>query len=620
MKKNKIQKYLLLAALTAGAGLYSCSLDEYNPSGYTLETVAASSLTGYETILNNIYFGMERRLYGHSDWIRLTEGGTDLWTYERNGTGNSSWFRYGLGGAFTNVMKDVFGPIMDGISSCNTAILMAELAPFPTEAAKKERVAEAYFMRGMYYYHLVEQMGAVTVHTVPTTTVDLQPEKTEPLLVYEQVIIPDLEFAVEWLPVEERTTRPSKKSAMGFLLRAYLQTVEYDPGKTYAQKALDLAKEMISDLESGGSRYGIMMYPTFEEVFEAGNNWDNTEALWKHRYVFGGGSNQSYDLNMNPAMFPNRSNSAPGRRAKGQNTFSSNGKYAGGIYDGLYENQVWGWRVEGQFMPSQHLLSLFIQSDGTMDPRFHKSFQTFWDVNNEVAWSNGNLTTYDRVADIEIPINMVYNQPALEFLMPGDENYEERSATRFAQRYLLVDYQDLYDVDTKRVKMRWLRKNRPTENGDSVTNPFLPFYPPLSKHHSSNYNVVRYDRLGCLDATFMMRSPEIYLIAAEADIYVNSGANAVGYLNKVRARAGANPLTGPATIETILDERARELCGEYVRWYDLKRTGMLTTAYLKAKNPDVGDYFQPYHKVRPFPIALLNTLYEGGAFYQNPGY
>ena len=35
-----------------------------------------------------------------------------------------------------------------------------------------------------------------------------------------------------------------------------------------------------------------------------------------------------------------------------------------------------------------------------------------------------------------------------------------------------------------------------------------------------------------------MRMAEVYLIAAEADIYINGGANAMGYINKVRARAG----------------------------------------------------------------------------------
>ena len=49
----------------------------------------------------------------------------------------------------------------------------------------------------------------------------------------------------------------------------------------------------------------------------------------------------------------------------------------------------------------------------------------------------------------------------------------------------------------------------------------------------------------------MMRMAEVYLIAAEADILINGGANAMGYINKVRARAGAKALTGTATVRTV---------------------------------------------------------------------
>ena len=58
-------------------------------------------------------------------------------------------------------------------------------------------------------------------------------------------------------------------------------------------------------------------------------------------------------------------------------------------------------------------------------------------------------------------------------------------------------------------------------------------------------------RNGNLNATFMMRMAEVYLIAAEADILINGGANAMGYINKVRARAGAKALTGTATVRTV---------------------------------------------------------------------
>ena len=112
--------------------------------------------------------------------------------------------------------------------------------------------------------------------TEPETTLNNAPERTDPLTIYKEVIIPDLEYAVEWLAVgtHATTTVPTKKAALGFLAKACLQTYEY--GSTeYLQKAFDSAKELIADCESGGAKYNAYMYPTYEEVFKESNNWEN---------------------------------------------------------------------------------------------------------------------------------------------------------------------------------------------------------------------------------------------------------------------------------------------------------------------------------------------------------
>ena len=113
---------------------------------------------------------------------------------------------------------------------------------------------------------------------------------------------------------------------------------------------------------------------------------------------------------------------------------------------------------------------------------------------------------------------------------------------------------------------------------------------------------------------------EVYLIAAEADIYLNGGANAAGCINKVRERAGANPLTGSITVRDILDERDRELCGEYCRFYDLKRTGMFKeSGYLENTHPDLARFFHPNYALRPISTTFTATI-TNGSEYQNPGY
>ena len=278
----------------------------------------------------------------------------------------------------------------------------------------------------------------------------------------------------------------------------------------------------------------------------------------------------------------------------------------------------------GLFMPTQHLLSLYVQEDGTLDPRFHESFTTEWKANTAYTWDKGTVNRFDRESNVEGK-KIEVGQLAIKFIMPQDENYAEESAKKLEKDYLVVDYKDVYDDAKKNVKMNYSYSNPSegyTSDGKSE-NLFNFFYPSLNKHNSSNYYVANASkkRNGNLNATFIMRTAEMYLIAAEADIYVNGGSNALKYINKIRTRAGANPLVGVPTINTVLDERARELCGEYARFYDLKRTGMLKdNSYLEEHHPDLAQFFKPEYALRPISTNFTSTLEGGGGYYQNPGY
>ena len=72
------------------------------------------------------------------------------------------------------------------------------------------------------------------------------------------------------------------------------------------------------------------------------------------------------------------------------------------------------------------------------------------------------------------------------------------------------------------------------------------------------------------------RLAETYLMAAEAYFHRDGGASekALEYFNKTYVRAGNAPETS-LTLDKILDEYARELYFEGVRWPLLKRLGLL---------------------------------------------
>jgi hypothetical protein len=126
----------------------------------------------------------------------------------------------------------------------------------------------------------------------------------------------------------------------------------------------------------------------------------------------------------------------------------------------------------------------------------------------------------------------------------------------------------------------------------------------------------------------MFRLAETYLIAAEALFKQGKTAEALPFINAVRRRAAypgkeaAMTLTaGQLTMETIMQERARELLGEMFRWFDLKRWGVLIER-VKLYNPDAAPNIKAgKHELRPIPQDQIDRT-EGGitAFPQNPGY
>jgi len=144
---------------------------------------------------------------------------------------------------------------------------------------------------------------------------------------------------------------------------------------------------------------------------------------------------------------------------------------------------------------------------------------------------------------------------------------------------------------------------------------------------------------GQFDA-IVMRSAEAYLIAAEAIVKGASGGSlgsAQNYYNTIVDRAvggasvsadkAADPsgtslatasyrASGTPTIDMILDERARELMGEGLRWYDLKRTEKLIER-AKAMNPWVKE-IQTYHLLRPIPLSESDL--STNEITQNTGY
>ncbi|MEO8711143.1 MAG: RagB/SusD family nutrient uptake outer membrane protein [Parafilimonas sp.] len=122
----------------------------------------------------------------------------------------------------------------------------------------------------------------------------------------------------------------------------------------------------------------------------------------------------------------------------------------------------------------------------------------------------------------------------------------------------------------------------------------------------------------------VFRLPEMYLIYAEAFLRGGAGADAgtaLQYLNAIRARAGASALTsGDLTLQTILDERGRELYWEGFRRTDLIRYKLLTSnTYLWPWKGGVPSGTAVDDKYNIFPIPTANITANIN-LTQNQGY
>lgn len=125
----------------------------------------------------------------------------------------------------------------------------------------------------------------------------------------------------------------------------------------------------------------------------------------------------------------------------------------------------------------------------------------------------------------------------------------------------------------------------------------------------------------------MFRLADVYLMAAEAVLRGAGGGDktrAANYFNKVRERAyqgtSANLNSGNIDLNTILDERARELYWECHRRTDLVRFGQFTDGnYLWQWKGGVkdGERTENFRNIFPIPAADLNANRN---LRQNNGY
>ncbi|MDU0370307.1 RagB/SusD family nutrient uptake outer membrane protein [Hymenobacter endophyticus] len=123
----------------------------------------------------------------------------------------------------------------------------------------------------------------------------------------------------------------------------------------------------------------------------------------------------------------------------------------------------------------------------------------------------------------------------------------------------------------------------------------------------------------------VMRYADVLLLQAEALNEQGVTSDAIPLINQVRSRSGLAPLTaGSFTRETLraqlMHERVTELTGEGLRFFDLKRWGLLDNQagidQLKARDTDFNTFRLDRSRLLPIPQTEIDLA----RYQQNPGW
>ncbi len=558
------KKFSAIAIIALAACLSSCEkfLEENNKSGLT-EDAFYKTEQGMISVVNASYTGL-RTWYGKEFPLALTETGTDLFLRGGDNKANQiSDYTVDLNGGQTNI-GDAWTSLYLALNVCNTALARLPESVLD-EAAKQQYDAEVRFLRAQYLFLIVETWGGVVLNTEPTQGVVTTATRASVDEFYN-VIFSDLDVAIANLEPEKSTDgRITQDVAKAFKARVSLTRASETGDASLYSEAATLAKELIAS-----GRYQL---------------FDDYKAMWDMTHADGGGNSEVlYYVNYtNDDLLNGEFDASVGGR--GNNTHLH--------FIMVYDREVGMERSIGygrpfqRYMPSVHLLDLY---DEQIDQRYHGSFQTTW------------LATRPGMAPGDSPIypQMGFGDTAIVILKSVATPAQVEQAKN---RYRLIDRNNLYRADgTPALRSQFVQLSK--------------FMDPTRLSVNQEWSP---------RDVFVIRLAELYLIVAEAELNANPG-EALQYINELRTtravpgkEADMEIAMADLDLDFILEERAREMAGEFNRWFDLKRTGKLVD-YVQAYNPDAKGNIKDFHSVRPIPQTQLDAILNKDEFQQNPGY
>ncbi len=530
-----------------------------------------------------------------------------------------------------------------GIGYANLLIQNATASASTSDAVKKTSLGEGYFFRAYNYLRLVSQYGAVPLKTKVSTGIELEFTRAAPKDVFTQ-IISDFTSAYNLLSNGTGPAHITKDAAAHFLAKAYLcRASEINSSWNSATMASDLAAigplcDAVIANHPLASNFGSLWSYTAPD----GANEKLPEIILSAQF---NGDASTNGQNWQHLYYVSRYDDLPfmQRDLTGDRPFSRLGTtyYMYRAYDQVNDSRFWKSfktkdllnKPSGSYAVGDVGVMYVIDQPG--DTRF-PSYKILNTVpysktgrpiaNVYVAYPNGTTTDGALFADVRFPSLSKFIDGSRVGGMNDTRGLRDITLARSAETYLIAAeakirlaalgtgaYTDaLPYINAVRARAQYQAgENRaaytdggaaPSSNGQAAA--LNSFMPENSYYESNNIPVSTTATNLTVSGISPLPANDEYIIST------------LGYTS-----------TYDRMLCFLLNERARELCGEFLRWEDLSRTKTLV-ARCKAFNPDAAPNIKDYHSLRPIPQTFLDGIQLSGKALsgtqkqamQNPGY
>ncbi|MDR3251617.1 MAG: RagB/SusD family nutrient uptake outer membrane protein [Tannerella sp.] len=398
-----------------------------------------------------------------------------------------------------------------GIKYANVVISRIDDAVYTSEAERNAVLGAAYFAKAYRYYKLTHQYG-----DVPYLDWEINEPKYD-FYSYDrwsilEKIVPELEFAYQWVSDNVDRGRTSKAACGVLLMKVLMSLGSFD-------RAIEIGREITAS------------HPLMTQRFTANRNKPNTNLMFDLHSVEAKLDPSNTEGLMYVVAYPTIDGSDRVQTMRNAVPFWNNGNVK--TPDGQTGTNIAIHADETD--PEMDLNKSYGRGIGRARSTNYLQY-TIWRHDKE---ANDLRGVYNRDS-WKAPEDLRYNNPSLK--NSGNEWYGKNFIKPAAMAI----------EDTIRCWYQWPHYKL-----------FVP--DPLQTQWA-----------GGETPWYIYRSAEVYLMLAECYYWKNQPQQAAEAMNVVRQRAGAEPLTAAdITIGEIVDERARELYYEENRHVELVRISYL---------------------------------------------